>query len=155
VVTRGLPGSFRCKGNQTQWTDFSVFVDVTLINKGSCAGVWFRFALEKGYALRICENGYYLVIHGHPTSATITLLREFRFIGEPVPLGAKTRVGITMEGSSFRFYRDGKLVGQFVENEITFARGRITMGVFQVASRPQPPYQVAFTDLEILTPTGF
>ncbi len=155
VVTRGLPGSFRCRGNQTPFTDFSVFVDVTLISPSSCAGVWFRFANERGYALRVCESSYYLVIHGSPSAATVKTLREFRFVGEPVPLEAKTRVGITAEGNSFRFYRDGKLVGQFVDSESNFPSGRVTMGVFPVGVVVLPPYQVAFSDIQILTPTGF
>jgi hypothetical protein len=117
--------------------------------------VWFRFANEKGYALRVCETGYHVVIHGFPDPATVNTLREFRFVGEPVPLEAKTRVGITAEGNSFRFYRDGKFVGQLVDSEGTFPSGRITMGVFPVGVVVLPPYQVAFSEIQILTPTGF
>jgi len=154
VVTSEIASSFRCRGNQTSWRDFSVFVDVKLINEGSCAAVWFRFASERGYALRICRDGYFLVTHGTPEPSMVTLLREFRFPDAPIATGVATRVGITAEGSSLRFYRDGDIVGGWVDS--TFAAGRIIPGVFQsIDSAPAAPFQVSFAKLEIWSPDGF
>jgi len=152
VVTSGITGSYRCRGNQTSWRDFSVFVDVTLINEGSCAGMWFRFASERGYALRICADGYYFVTHGTPLASTVATLRDFRFGDATIATGDPTRVGITAEGGSFRFYRDGEFVGGW--NDSTFTAGRVVPGIFQVADTAQPPFQVSFANIEIWSPDG-
>jgi hypothetical protein len=144
AVTSQIP-SFRCKGPADVLSDVAVLVDVTLVEPGSCASIWFRFtAAGGGYALRVCEEAYYLVTHGTPESHSVTTLREFHFVA---PLAATTRVGIVTDGAQFRFYRDGELVGSWSDS--TFARGRISLGLLQMRPEVRPPYRVRFANIEV------
>ena len=42
--------------------------------------------------------------------------------------------------------------GEYVDSTLT--RGRVVLGVFQVASGATPPFEVLFKSVEILTPAG-
>jgi len=61
-------------------------------------------------------------------------------------------ITITAAGDHFTFFRDGVRVGEFTDSTLT--RGRIVLGVLQVASGATPPFEVLFKSVEILTPAG-
>jgi eukaryotic-like serine/threonine-protein kinase len=144
VVTSRL-ASFRCRGPADDLADLTVLVDVTLIEPGSCATIWFRFTVaDGGYALRVCEEAYYLVTHGTPESHSVNSLREFWF---DAPLAGTTRVGIAAEGETLRFYRDGEPVGSW--SDAAFERGRVALGVLQMRPEVRPPYRVRFANIEV------
>jgi hypothetical protein len=144
LVTSQLP-SFRCHGPDDELADLTVLVDVTLVEPGSCATIWFRFTVtDGGYALRVCEEAYYLVTHGTPEPHIVNTLREFWY-EESLP--STTRVGIATEGETLRFYRDGELVGSW--SDTTFDRGRVGLGVLQMRPEVRPPYQVRFANVEV------
>ena len=43
-------------------------VNVTLVNKGSCGAIWFRFVGNlEGYVLRVCSDGVELSTHSGST----------------------------------------------------------------------------------------
>jgi len=148
IATLNSKATYRCPGRTDTWTDFSVFVTVTLINPGSCAGIWFRYTnTAGGYALRVCEDGYHLVTH--TPSAQVGSLRSFT---QQTALNTPVKVGIMAEGTTFRFFRDGSFVDELTNS--TYARGRVVLGVFQVENQATPPFQVEFRNIEIYTPPG-
>jgi hypothetical protein len=143
-VTSQLP-SFRCKGPVDELSDVAVLVDVTLVEPGSCAAIWFRFTVAGGgYALRVCEQAYYLVTHGTPEPHSVNTLREFRF---GAALAGTARVGIVADGTLLRFYLDGELVGSWSDD--TFSRGRVQLGLLQMRPEVEPPYRVSFANIEV------
>lgn len=144
VVTTGVP-SFRCPGPRDSLADFAVFVEVTLTEPGSCATIWFRFSVSGGgYALRVCEDAYYLVTHGTPEPHRVRDLRRFPLDS---PVAGPTRVGIAADGESFRFYRDQEEVGNWSDR--TFTSGQVWLGILQMDPAVRPPYQVSFADVEV------
>ncbi|WP_412541855.1 protein kinase [Longispora sp. K20-0274] len=147
VVERRAPGSYRCLGpSNYSIENVSVFVDVTLLEQGSCAGVWFRFSNESGYALRVCPDKMQLVTHGKPEGSSVNTMRTYP-LASPIAVGATTRIGVTTEGSAMRFFRDGKEVGTYTAS--TFTNGRVILGVFQTEAEPVPVSRVAFSNVEI------
>jgi hypothetical protein len=146
LVTKQSPGSYRCPGPVDPVTDFSVYVDVKLLAKGSCASVWFRFD-SAGYALRICADGYSLVTHGVGLASAITPLHTFPFTGDPIALDTVTRVGVSAHGTDLTFHRDGRPVGTW--RDATFLQGRVVLGIFQDKATDEPPFRVSFANVEI------
>jgi eukaryotic-like serine/threonine-protein kinase len=143
VVTKQNVGPFRCPGPPDQVGDFGVFVDVRLLSRDSCAGIWFRFTMA-GYALRICHDGYFVVTHGAtgPTAVATLHAYPFNLTGD-----GPVRVGIVAEGPVLRFFRDGHEVGTW--RDPTFAQGRIALGVFQDRASDRPPFSVSFANVEV------
>ncbi|MEH1127446.1 serine/threonine protein kinase [Micromonospora sp. CPCC 206061] len=151
VVTRGKQGPYRCRGPMDQYTDFIFSVDVRLLTEGSCAGMWFRFAQNAGYLARICPEGFYVATHGVNDAAEVTVLRTMPFI-TPIALDTKTRIAITVRGSSIALDRDGYRIGELTD--ATFAQGRIVLGIYPELTEHQPPFEVAFTNVEVRAITG-
>ncbi len=148
VATLQSEATYRCPGRSDTWTDFSAFVTVTLVNPGSCAGIWFRYTnAAGGYALRVCEDGYHLVTH---STTQTNSLRSFP--AGPIALNTPVRVGIMTEGSSLRFFRGDAFVGELTNS--THTQGRVVLGVFQVPKGATPPFTAEFADIEIWTPPG-
>lgn len=147
VVTSQRAASYRCPGPRDELTDLAVSVDVTLAAPGSCASVWFRFAVATGgYALRVCQDGYYFVTHGTPEPHSVTTLRTIR-LAEPIAIGTPTRIGLTAAGDTFRFYRDGQPAGGWSHSG--FTGGHVALGILQMRPEDPPPYEVVFGQIEI------
>ncbi|GIG56981.1 hypothetical protein Lfu02_13530 [Longispora fulva] len=147
VVERHAPGSYRCLGpSNYSIENVSVFVDVTLLEQGSCAGVWFRFSNESGYALRVCRDKLQLVTHGKPEGSSVNPMRTYP-LATPLDTGTTTRIGVVTEGSTIRIYRDGQEIGSFTAS--TFTSGRVILGVFQTEAETIPVSRVAFSNIEI------
>jgi hypothetical protein len=141
-------GSYRCLGISDQFTDFSVLVDVELLNARSCAGIWFRYTNENGgYALRICSDRYELVTH---VDGTVSAPIKTLFLGvRPAPLDGPVRVGIRAQENTLTFFR-GDAPAQTV-TDTQFRTGRVVLGVFAHNRDDAPPFVVAFTNIEIWT----
>ena len=72
-------------------------------------------------------------------------LTAFPF-ADPLPLRRPIAVGITAEGNSLSFSRDGEQIGTWQGSE--FAKGRVVLGILN-QSADQPGGRVSFTDVEI------
>lgn len=151
VVTRNKQGPYRCPGPMEQHTDFTFSVDIRLLTEGSCAAMWYRFAGAAGYLVRICQEGFYVATHGVGDGTTVTVLRTMPF-ASPIPLNTTTRVGISVQGTTIALERDGVQVGTV--RDTTFARGRVVLGIFADTPDRQPPFSVAYNNVEVRAFTG-
>jgi serine/threonine protein kinase len=148
VVTLQQRSTFRCKVPQKlselSVTDIGVFVDVTLVSRGSCAGIWFRF-VGGGYLLQACADGMHLLRHGlpEPTSA-VTL---YNFGRSSLPLGQATRIGIVAQGDQLRLYRAGAQIATYPLGPDVGA-GHVVLGQF-TSQAGDPPFQVRFANVEV------
>jgi eukaryotic-like serine/threonine-protein kinase len=147
LVATSQKVTYRCRGpEEDRLTDTAVFVDVTLLNPGTCAAVWFRFTDKAGgYALRICEDGYHLVTHDGKTGA-VKQLRGMP-LDPPAAVGTKMRVGIVVQGKAMTFYRDGVRVDGW--SSAAFEEGRIALGLLQSRGAHSPPYRAAFANVAV------
>ncbi|GAA2517668.1 serine/threonine-protein kinase [Pilimelia columellifera] len=138
-------GSYRCRGPYQPAEDVGAFVDVTLVAPGSCAGVWFRFYDNRGYALRVCPEKLQLVAH---EQARVEPLRAFR-LNSPIATGVTARIGVVARGERLVSYRDGVVVGE--TRDATFIRGNVVLGLFQTDAPEESglPTKVRFDDIEI------
>jgi hypothetical protein len=151
VITRGKQGPYRCPGPMDQLTDFSMAVDVRLRSEGACAAMWFRFVGAAGYIVRICSEGFYVGTHGVDDGTTVEVLRTMRFV-PPIALDTPTRVGVSMQGTTIVLERDGQQVGT-LQNE-TFSKGRVVLGIYPETPDHEPPFTVAFNNVEVRSFTG-
>lgn len=63
-----------------------------------------------------------------------------------------TRIGISVQGTTIALERDGQPVGTFQDS--TFTRGRVVLGIFAETPEHQPPFSVAYNDVEVRAFTG-
>jgi hypothetical protein len=121
-----------------------------LINPGSCAGMWFRFGdSDGGYALQICEDGAYFVMHHKDTKGrwTVTDLFAHKF-DKPMALDETTRFTVTMANKSMTFYRADQRLGTWAD--ATFTHGRICIGVLQRQQAPAgTEFSVGFSNVQV------
>jgi hypothetical protein len=108
--------------------------------------MWFRFAGTSGYLLRVCSDEVELATHGVGDGATVTVLRTMR-LDEPIPLDTTTRIGVTAKGTTITVERDGERVGAVEDS--TFRQGRVVLGISSDAGEEEPPFRVAFANVEI------
>jgi len=145
---------YRCSGPQDAYRDFALSVTVTLAAEGACAGIWFRYDGDGGYALQICQDGAYFVRHekdAHGKWANPTRL-EMLF-PEPLAVGESARFSVLAVGTHFIFARDGFVLDQ--RDETTYTEGRLNIGILQrVGVSPQPEYTAVFSDIQVWTPAG-
>ena len=151
VITRGKQGPYRCPGPMDQLTDFSMTVDVRLRSEGACAAMWFRFVKAAGYIVRICPEAFYVGTHGVDDGTTVRVLRTIGF-ATPIALDTTTRVGVSMQGTTIALERDGQQVGT-VRDE-TFGEGRVVLGIYPETTEHEPPFTVAFNNVEVRAFTG-
>ncbi|MGN9911214.1 protein kinase domain-containing protein [Phytohabitans sp. LJ34] len=146
VVTRENTGPYRCPGPTGAYTNVAAAVDVRLQAPGSCAAMWFRFAATSGYLVRVCADEIELATHGVGDGATVTVLHTMR-LTEPIPLDTATRIGVSARGTTLAVERDGERVGTVEDS--TFTQGRVVLGIFPDAGDEEPPFRVAFANVEI------
>ncbi len=148
IAHRDNTDPMRCQGpDDVIPADVRAEVTVRLITANSCAGIWFRFAGNRGYLARICANDIYFGTHKSRNGILTT--RTFP-LDRPVALGANTRITLTAVGSSLSIQRDGMPVGVVALNDPEITSGRLVLGEF--ADRDADPignYEVAFTDIAI------
>jgi hypothetical protein len=145
LVATSEQSTYRCVGPEDPLTDTEVSVNVTLLNPGTCAAVWFRFTnAVGGYALRICEDGYHLVTHDYDTG-TVKELRAMPL--DQVAVGTPMRVSIVVQDTTMTFYRDGVRVDEWTSS--AYAEGRVVLGLLQSPGAHTPPYRAAFDNVAI------
>ena len=149
VASKKTSGTYRCKGPSSPYTDSAVFVDVTLLTKGVCGGIWFRFggSPEAGYLLKVCPEGYVLSTHGYPDSTRITDLQP---AGPPLAVGTTIRVGVVAQGDSIVLYRNGKRLDTVQNTQ--FTSGRTALGVVVPYPVTDGPHEVAYANVEFRAP---
>ncbi|WP_290865575.1 serine/threonine-protein kinase [Hamadaea sp.] len=152
VFVVSAPGTvYRCSGPQQSYQDFAFSVSVQLVTPGTCAGIWFRYTGDSGYALQICADGAYFVRHekdgkgnwGNP-------LRLQMPFPEPLAAGQSERFTILAVGDHFSFYRDGYLLDE--RDETTYPTGRLNIGVLQRDPGPSTEHSAGFSDVEVWAP---
>ncbi|MFC0529660.1 serine/threonine-protein kinase [Phytohabitans kaempferiae] len=146
VITRNKQGPYRCPGPMDQLTDFSMAVDVRLRSEGACAALWFRFVAAAGYIVRVCPEGFYVGTHGVGDGSTVRVLRTMPF-APPIAVGATTRVTVSMQGATITLERDGQVVGTV--RDTTFQEGRVVLGIYPETPDHEPPFTVAFSNVEV------
>ncbi len=151
LVTRASDSPYRCPGPKTLLLDTAVLVDVELQDTFSCGTIWLRFGDTAGYALRVCPDGYHLILHGWPTGSSV------KSVCDPVPSplvpGQRIRVGVVLRGNQFTFFRDGKQIGRnaCTDPAQTFRVGHVVLGIFPSVSLTSatPSSQVRLSNVEI------
>ncbi len=150
-LTVQLPNNetYRCPGQVVNVADFRVAVDVTLIGPTSCAGIWFHFDNQQGYALQVCPDDMRLVSHSGQIETLIDHTLE-----TPIVPGVPTRIQIDVVGMNFRFYRDGKVEFPYYDARGFYPTGHIVLGAFQekdgmLPEIPQTPYAVRFDTIMV------
>ena len=149
VARRDELGTFKCKGPLDEIpADLRVDVAVRLNTAASCAAIWFRNRENLGYQVRVCERNIY---HGvHRPTGEVAVRRTFPLEGSPIPVGATTRIGLIVKGTTVQIYRDGAQVGVGELTEEGIGAGRVLLGVYNERDAPKAgPYEVAFSDLRI------
>ena len=151
LVTTVLGPTYRCPGPKVVFGDVAVSADVTLVDPKTCAGMWFHFGdTDGGYALQICQDGAYLVLHHKDSKGhwVVTDLYTHKF-DVPIAVGETARFTVTMSGTSMSFYRAEQRLGTWADS--TFTHGRICIGVLQ---RDQAPagteFAAAFANVQVL-----
>ena len=151
VITRNKQGPYRCPGPMDQLADFSMTVDVRLRSEGACAAMWFRFVAAAGYIVRVCPEGFYVGTHGVDDGTTVRVLRTMPFT-TPIAVDTPTRVSVSMQGTTIALERDGQEVGTV--EDTTFREGRVVLGIYPETPDHEPPFTVAFNDVEVRAFTG-
>jgi predicted Ser/Thr protein kinase len=152
VVERESAGPYRCPGPRRLLTDFTATVTTRLLTEDGCAAVWLRFdridttsTREAGYVLAVCADRYRLMTHGLDGPSDMADLASFPY-AEPVAPGEPIAVGITADGPTLTFTRDGKKAGTFKNSR--FTKGRTVLGVLNTSPN-QSAARVSFNDIEI------
>ena len=150
-LTVQLPNNetYRCPGQVVNVADFRVAVDVTLLSPTSCAGIWFHFDNQQGYALQVCPDDMRLVSHSTQIETLIDHTLE-----TPIAPGVPARIEIDVVGANFRFFRDGKVEFPYYDARGMYPSGHIVLGAFQekdgtLPEIPQTPYAVRFDTIMV------
>jgi hypothetical protein len=148
-VRRETVGSFRCQGpKDPEPDDLRVEVDATLVSKGACAAVWFRFRGVAGYQVRLCESQ---ILVGTHKSAETTVLKTFP-LERPVAVGGPaTRITVLTRDDTVEVRRDGETVGTVPLDDPEIDSGRVILGLFteEESVSHAPPYAVRFQQVDI------
>jgi hypothetical protein len=139
--------TYRCPGQAVTVADFRLKVNVTLLNAGACAGIWFRFDNQQGYALQICQDTMRIVTHGE----RITTLYSDP-LAAPILLGASMTVEVDAVGQKLAFFENGAPAFSFYNS--TYHSGHVVLGAFEetdaaLLERPKIPFQVRFDAITV------
>ncbi len=152
LITHRAAGPFRCRKNPPDLLlyDTAVFVDVELLDAGSCAAIWLRFN-SAGYMLEVCTDGYHLATHGTPSASDVTRLCDP--VPAPLAVNQRVRVGVVLRGYDFTFLRDGKPIGRgaCTDPAHTFGSGHPVLGIYtqQAVTDEAVPTGVRMTNVEL------
>ena len=142
LVTKQVPGTFRCPGFPDPLTDFRASVDVSLRSGSPCAGMWFRFGGTslRGYLLSLCEDKFVLYLHDGNQQPIIRSIA--------VPKSKSFRAGVEVNGTLIRIFHNGKLQQEFTDDKC--ASGKVSLGIaIPYDTTAAAPYQITFRNLEI------
>jgi serine/threonine protein kinase len=150
-LTVQLPNdqTYRCPGQVANLADLRASVNVTLMTPTSCAGIWFRFDNQHGYALQVCPNDMRIVSH----STRITTLLDHT-LDRPIAPYTPTKIEIDVVGQNLQFYRDGELEFSYYDYHNTYRSGHVVLGAFQekdgaLPEIPETPYAVRFDTISV------
>lgn len=143
--------TYRCPGQRAEIANFRLTVNVTLIRKGSCAGIWFRFDNPHGYALQICTDSFRLVTHNGVEIAT-KHVNELKPDAQ-IPLSVPQHIEIDGIGTQFSFFWNGTMIFPTWSDD-TYPTGHPQLGAFQEQDNAPTdpvttPYEVRFNDITI------
>jgi hypothetical protein len=127
-------GSFRCRGPlDPEPNALRIDVNVRLLSKGSCAGIWFRFRPFRGYQLRVCETKFLIGTH---KDAAAVVTRTFP-LDTPVAIGgAPVRVTLNVAEDAVEVLRDGVSMGTVPLADPEITDGRVVLGIFTEGQDP-------------------
>jgi hypothetical protein len=149
LVRRFIPGSYRCRGPaDVVPNDIRADVNVRLLTEGSCAAVWFRFRVNLGYQLQVCENAMYVSTH----KAAVVEIHKTLPLDRPVAIGGpSTRITLIVRGGSVTVSRDGVPVDPVPLDDKDITGGRLVLGIFtEPAGTSAPhPYAVTFDHITV------
>jgi predicted Ser/Thr protein kinase len=152
VARRAEKGLYKCNGPLDELpTDIRVAVDVRLLSRDSCAGLWFRFSPWKGYQLRICENTIFFGTHKSKENVTtIHTIHTFP-LDQPLPVGGgPSTIELRAVGDTVEINIDDVAVGTAALTDGEITDGRVILGVTTERGVPQDgPYEVAFSNMRI------
>ncbi len=142
---------YKCRGPQDALpADLQINVGVRLIHDKSCAALWFRFKLSRGYLVRVCPSNIYVGTHKNvdvDVSRTLPL-------DNPIAIGGPSvRIGLQVTGDKVTVTRDGVAVGDAPLGDAEITGSRVLLGVYPDRDAPTAgPFEVAFDHIEILGP---
>jgi predicted Ser/Thr protein kinase len=142
-------GSFRCRGPvDPEPNALRIDVNVRLLTKGSCAGIWFRFRPFRGYQLRVCETKFLVGTHKEADAA---VTRTFPLDAPVAVDGPPTRVTLNVHDDAVDVLRDGVSMGSVPLADPEITDGRVVLGIFTEGQDPShsPPYAVAFDHITV------
>jgi hypothetical protein len=150
AVRRETPGTYRCDGpDDLLANDQRVDVGVQLLTKGSCASIWFRFQVNRGYQVRVCQDRVYVGWH---KSTTVKVLRTI-FLNDAITIGSDEprRITVMARGAVATIDIDGLLLGTVSLKDPDILGGKIALGIYneQRGTGESEPYRVTFTDVDI------
>jgi hypothetical protein len=143
VATARQPGVVRCPGPADSFPgDQSISVDVTVIDPGSCALIWFRFVFVKGYRLSLCPDALQFAVDNDNdvTELGTTSFDRFR-------PGQRHRVDIELRGTVATVSVDGAVVTDTTITDPGLGAGQVILGVTTATSARAA--KVAFAKAEI------
>jgi len=125
VATTGESSVVSCPGPEDSFAgDQTITVDLTVIDPGSCALVWFRFVARSGYRLSACPDVIRLDLDDDSADSTLTTLPSEQF--RP---GQRHRVRIDLRGQTATVAVDAQPVFQAPITDPALVAGKIVLGV--------------------------
>jgi predicted Ser/Thr protein kinase len=125
VVKTGDSSVVKCAGpTDTFGGDQIMAVDVTLLNAGSCAVVWFRDVDTSSYRALACNRSVQLELDSGD-GTTVLANGKTNSFGS----GAKHRLGVQVRSGIATLTIDGDAVVHAEVNEPSLAAGRVALGV--------------------------
>lgn len=147
-VIKTTGGVFRCPGRRDELADFTLSIEVFLLENLPCAGLWLRFGAhengqESGYLLKVCNDA--LVLGLHHATGTVEEIR--RFPTAQIATGDPVVIRVVAKGDQITFFRGSSMLGE--ERNGAYPRGRIALGI---AVDQNTGGRVGFRGIEVRTP---
>ena len=143
---------YKCRGPQDNLpTNLSLDTDVRLLTEHSCAAVWFRFKLPRGYLVRVCPDNVFVGTH---KSSEVAVSRTLP-LDDPIPVGGPAvRIGLRITGETVSVLRDGTTIGEAPLGDAEISGRRVLLGVYPDRDAPpDAPAEVTFDRIEIRGPS--
>jgi hypothetical protein len=143
---------YKCRGPQDNLpTNLSIDTDVRLLTEHSCAAMWFRFKLPRGYLVRICRNNIFVGTH---KSSEVAVSRTLP-LDNPIQVGGPAvRIGLRITGETVTVTRDGVPVGDAPLGDAEITGRRVLLGVYPDRDAPEDaPAEVTFDHIAIHGPS--
>ncbi|WP_155370523.1 serine/threonine-protein kinase [Catellatospora vulcania] len=150
-VTTLKDWSYQCSGPDDTLDDFRFEADVTLVDEGACAAVWFRYRNQLGYEMRVCQDKVRFMRHDvdDPGNGRSLLDTALTAPLKPLALGRSTRIAILATGSEFRLFLGGQEITQVPVVNDLFLEGRVILGVSTVGHEGVAPWRVRFKNVSM------